>query len=188
MDLIRPRTVGVEQVALWAMQQVDFVGLLKGLGFTGPQRSAALGSIIGRLVKPASELATHQWLAEHSGLGELLDVDYEALKLSQLYRVSDRLYSSRAVIERALFDRVSTLFGLSTTITLFDMTNTFFEGAAEGNAKARHGRSKEKRSDCPLVTLGMVLDGGGFCQALRGLFRQRQRRQNHGSSVVSKMG
>ena len=25
-----------------------------------------------------------------------------------------------------------------------------------------HGRSKEKRSDCPLVTLGLVLDGSGF--------------------------
>lgn len=31
-----------------------------------------------------------------------------------------------------------------------------------GNAKARRGHSKEKRSDCPLVTLGLVLDGSGF--------------------------
>jgi hypothetical protein len=28
--------------------------------------------------------------------------------------------------------------------------------------KAKRGRSKEKRSDCPLVTLGLVLDGSGF--------------------------
>jgi hypothetical protein len=30
------------------------------------------------------------------------------------------------------------------------------------NPKARNGPSKEKRSDCPLVTLGLVLDGSGF--------------------------
>ncbi|WP_263458937.1 transposase [Bathymodiolus platifrons methanotrophic gill symbiont] len=42
------------------------------------------------------------------------------------------------------------------------MTNTFFEGEAKTNPKAQRGRSKEKRSDCPLVTLGLVLDGSGF--------------------------
>jgi hypothetical protein len=30
------------------------------------------------------------------------------------------------------------------------------------NAKAKRGHSKEKRSDCPLVTLALVLDGQGF--------------------------
>ena len=49
MELMRPRRVGVESAALWAMQQVNFTGLLQGLGFTGPQRAAALGSVIGRL-------------------------------------------------------------------------------------------------------------------------------------------
>ena len=43
-----------------------------------------------------------------------------------------------------------------------DLTNTYFEGAAAGNAKAARGRSKEKRSDCPLLTLGLVCDGSGF--------------------------
>jgi transposase len=89
-------------------------------------------------------------------------VDYEAMNLAALYRISDRLHASRAAIEQALFERVSDLFGLSTTVTLFDLTNTFFEGTAQANPKAQRGRSKEKRSDCPLVTLGLVLDGSGF--------------------------
>jgi hypothetical protein len=42
------------------------------------------------------------------------------------------------------------------------LTNTFFEGTAADNDKAQRGHSKEKRSDCPLVTLGLVLDGSGF--------------------------
>ena len=160
--LVRPRTVGVEAAALWAMRQVDFVGLLQLLGFTGPQRAAALGSIIGRMAAPASELATHSWLGERSGLGELLDVDYETLSLSSLYRISDRLLRHKPMLEAALFERVSDLFGLSTTITLYDLTNTYFEGEMAHNPKAQRGHSKEKRSDCPLITLGLVLDGSGF--------------------------
>jgi len=68
------------------------------------------------------------------------------------------------VIERTLFNRIHDLFGLETTVTLYDLTNTYFEGTAAANPKAHNGRSKEKRSDCPLVTLGLVLDGSGFAR------------------------
>ena len=54
------------------------------------------------------------------------------------------------------------MFTLEETVTLYDLTNTYMEGQAQSNAKASHGRSKEKRTDCPLVTLGLVLDGSGF--------------------------
>ena len=162
MSLARPRTVGVEAAALWAMQQVDFIGLLESLGFTGPQRAAALGSIIGRMAAPSSELATHAWLGERSGLGELLDVDYEAMSLSSLYRISDRLLRHKSELEATLFERTKALFGLDATITLYDLTNTYFEGEMTDNPKAQRGHSKEKRSDCPLITLGLVLDGSGF--------------------------
>ena len=45
---------------------------------------------------------------------------------------------------------------------MYDLTNTYFEGQCAQNPKAQFGRSKEKRRDCPLVTLGLVLDGNGF--------------------------
>jgi transposase len=54
------------------------------------------------------------------------------------------------------------MFSLPLTVTLYDLTNTYFEGEKEGSGLARRGHSKEKRSDCPLVTLGLVLDGSGF--------------------------
>ena len=50
---------------------------------------------------------------------------------------------------------------------LYDLTSTCLEGEAAANPEARHGRSKEKRSDCPLVTLGLVLDGSGFVRRSR---------------------
>ena len=50
---------------------------------------------------------------------------------------------------------------------MYDLTNTFYEGEAADQPKAQRGHSKEKRSDCPLLTLGLVLDGGGFVQRSR---------------------
>jgi transposase len=162
LEMSRPRSVGVEHLGLWAMEQVKFSDLLQDLGLTGPQRSAAIGSIIGRMAAPGSERATHRWLRERSSLGDLLDVDFEAMSQMQLYRVSDLLMKNQKSIESQLFTRVSDLFGLSCTVTLYDLTNTYFEGEEQNNPKAKHGRSKEKRSDCPLLTLGLVLDGSGF--------------------------
>jgi transposase len=162
LELTRPRSVGVEQVGLWAMQAVGFLELLLGLGISGPLRAAIVGAIIGRMARPASERATRRWLDERSGLGELLDVDFATLAEKVLYRASDALMQHRMAIEDALFSKVSDLFGLSTTVTLYDLTNTYFEGEAAINPKAQRGHSKEKRTDCPLVTLGLVLDGSGF--------------------------
>lgn len=67
------------------------------------------------------------------------------------------------MIEDKLFSRVQDLFELSSTITLYDLTNTYMEGEAMAkNPKAKRGRSKEKRSDSPLITLGAALDPSGF--------------------------
>ncbi len=164
LTLSDPRTVGGEAVGLWAMAQVDFVALLEGLGLTGPQRAAVLGVLLGRLAAPGSELATQRWLCERSALGELLDVDFAAMSRMAFYRASDALMRHREALEAALFARVSELFGLDWTVTLYDLTNTYFEGEAPINPKAKRGHSKEQRSDSPLLTLGLVLDGSGFAR------------------------
>jgi len=162
LELVRPRSAGGEHVGLWAMEQLRLPELLDHLGLNGPQRAAALGLIIGRMAAPGSELATERWLKETSALGELIDFDYSKMSRMQLYRTSDRLIRLREPIEKALFNRTVDLFALDCTITLYDLTNTYFEGQAASNPKAQRGHSKEKRSDCPLLTLGVVLDGSGF--------------------------
>ena len=162
IESVRPRSVGVEHAALWAMQQLDFADLLKQLGLNGPQRGAIVGSVIARMAKPGSERATHAWLQHRSALGELTGVDFESMSAMQLYRASDRLMAHRAQIESQLFEQALSLFDLQPTITFYDLTNTYFEGRAGAQPKARRGRSKEKRSDCPLLTLALVLDGSGF--------------------------
>ncbi len=162
LQLARPRSVGVEHAALWAADQLGLPGLLQELGLSGPQRQAALGLLVGRIAAPASERATWTWLRERSGLGELLGGDFETMGLSALYRANDRLLQHRKALETKLFSRAMGLFGQQPTVTLVDLTNTYFEGEAKAQPKAQRGRSKEQRSDCPLLTLGLVLDGSGF--------------------------
>jgi hypothetical protein len=162
LQLIQPRSAGVEAAGLAAMDWLGIDPILAGLGFNGIQRAAVAGSLIGRMAAPGSELATWRWLAERSALGELLGVNFDSMPLMQLYRTSDLLVRHRDKIEAALFGCIQDLFGLPVTVTLYDLTNTYFEGTAAGNPKAARGRSKEKRADCPLVTLGLVLDGSGF--------------------------
>jgi hypothetical protein len=161
VEVIRPRSVGVEHVALEALRHLGLDVELAQLGFNLHPLSAAIGVIVGRRVRPGSELATHQWLQQRSGLGELIDDDFASLDLNRLYRVSDRLLAHRATLEAFLYQQECDLFSLTETITLYDLTNTFFEGTASANPKAKRGHSKEKRSDCPLVTLALVLVGSG---------------------------
>ena len=162
IEMSRPRSVGGEHVTLEALRFLGLDKKLGELGFNGPQTAAAIGTIIGRGCAPGSELATHAWLRERSGLGELIDYDFEGLSLYGMYQVSDQLLGKKAALEQYLYEQERSLFGLQETITLYDLTNTYFEGQCKANALAAHGHSKEKRSDCPLVTLGLVLDSSGF--------------------------
>lgn len=162
LHLVRPRSIGVEHVGLEALNWLQFTEILKEIGLNGKQQAAVLGAVIGRMAHPASELSTWHWLRQESGLGELLNVDYENFSLMSMYRASDLLVRHRKEIEDALFANIKDIFSLSETVTLYDLTNTYFEGQVSGNSKAARGHSKEKRTDCPLVTLGVVLDGNGF--------------------------
>jgi hypothetical protein len=49
LELVRPRTVGVEHVGLWAMAQLGFVETLNALGLSAVQSAAVMGNVIGRM-------------------------------------------------------------------------------------------------------------------------------------------
>jgi transposase len=166
LELSRPRQVGIEQLALHALQQLKLIDKLQELGFNRHELAAAIGNIVGRMASPASEWATYHWLQQQSGLGELIGYDFDAMGHDRLYQASDLLWKHKAVLEAHLWQREQTLFDLKETIALYDLTNTFFEGAPDSEL-AQRGRSKERRSDCPLVTLGLVLDSSGFPRCSR---------------------
>ena len=159
VEALQARSIGVESLAWHALQQLQLDQKLTALGFNKVELAAAVGSIIARVVSPGSELHTHNWLQSCSALGELLDHDYGNTSLTRLYNISDKLLKHQTALETFLSDQEQTLFDLNRSIVLYDLTNTYFEGQCTQNPKAQFGRSKEKRSDCPLVTLGLVLDG-----------------------------
>jgi len=162
LELLRPRSVAIEQVAVAVLRQIGLDKQLEAPGFNGPQRAAAIGTLVARMAAPGSELATYHWLQNQSALGELIGYDFGGMKLKALYRIGDQLLKYKAALERFLYAQERTLFDFEEVITLYDLTNTYFEGTAQGNANAALGKSKEKRSDCPLVTLALVLDASGF--------------------------
>ena len=167
LELVDPRSVGVEHAALTAMRRCGLEDKLSELGLNRAQIAAALGNIVARMAQPGSELATHAWLKDTSGLGELIDFDFQTMDLNRLYRASDALYKHREALQEHLFGQARSMFGLGQTITLYDLTNTYFEGVAAGVSKAKRGHSKECRSDCPLVTLAMALDASGFVRRVQ---------------------
>ena len=53
------------------------------------------------------------------------------------------------------------LFGTSGAVIFYDLTNTHMTGRPASRL-ARFERSRQKRNDCPLVTLALATDEGGF--------------------------
>lgn len=161
------RTLGPEYVGWDAFNHLGFPQILSDLGFNREQIHNAALLIIGRLVHPASERETAHWGQRMSSLDELLGADFQHLSNNALYRTSDQLLKHRDEIEKRLAEKERTIFSLGEKIILYDLTNTYLYGSAQQSQKARRGRSKQKRNDCPLLTLALVLDDEGFPKASR---------------------
>jgi transposase len=161
------RTIGGEAVAHEFWKRLGFPQMLAEMGLERDEIDKATLLVIGRLLHPTSERGTALWAERISGLGELLGANFQHLGNNSLYRTSDRLVEHRDEIERRLAQREKGLFHLGEKIVLYDLTNSYLTGRAHESNQARHGRSKEKRSDCPLLTLALVLDEDGFPKASR---------------------
>ena len=156
------RSVGGESVVLATIKELELDRKLEGLGFNRPNIEASIGVIAARLLAPASELATHLWLQNETALDDLMETSFEPLSQDRVYKVSDMLLRNKDAIETHLQNQERHLFNLDEKILLYDLTNTFFEGSGKYNQKAHFGVSKEKRSDCPLITLALLMDSDGF--------------------------
>jgi transposase len=157
------RAVGAEHVVLETIKELEMDRKLKSFGLNRFQISMILGVVAGRMIVPGSERATHKWMQNVTALDELLGVDFSGVSLDSVYKASDLLLKNKEALEEHLRGAEGRLFDLKEKIILYDLTNTFFEGTGKFNRKAKYGgNSKEKRSDCPLVTLALVLDMQGF--------------------------
>jgi len=99
LELVRPRSIGVEHVGLEAIKLLNLPEILKEVGFNKIQREVAVASIIARMAEPGSEKSTWQWIIEKSAINELLGVDFESMSaIRKLRKLISWLKSSKEKI------------------------------------------------------------------------------------------
>ena len=156
------RSLGCELVGHAFYQRLGFPELMAACGLDAYQRDLAEAVILGRLIAPHSDLGTWHWLRAQTSLPEFLASDLEKAGKDAVYEVADRLWVHHKALEAGLREREGKLFPRGETIILYDLTNSHFEGRCLHNDLAKRGHSKQKRTDCPLVTLALVVDARGF--------------------------
>lgn len=156
------RTLGPELVGNNAWELLDFDRILSECGFGKKQLALAKSVIIGRLVSPGSDLSTYKWFKSRSSLNELLCNDLSNTGKDMFYEIVDDILSCKEKIEQELRMKEKEIFPRTDSILLYDLTNTYFEGSCLGNSLAEYGKCKSHRTDCPLVTLALVVDSYGF--------------------------
>ena len=127
-----------------------------------PWSVMAMVLVLMRLVDPSSELRIAQHLFERSALGDLLGISPEKVNDDRLYRALDQVLPHKEALEKHLKERLGRMFKLEYDLLLYDITSTYFEGVCEGNEEARFGYSRDKRSDCKQVCIGLVVSREGM--------------------------
>lgn len=155
------REAGPVHVGYQFWRRLELDSILEKVGLSQGARRLTLAMILNRLIHPTSELAMPDWIRT-TALADILGVDFSALAEDALYRNLDKLHEHRVAIESALADREQNLFGLDQTVFLYDVTSTYFEGRAMGNAKAKRGYSRDHRGDCKQVLVGLAVNREGF--------------------------
>jgi len=158
------RQAGAVHVGLEFWRRLELDRILTEGKISGRACKLTCAMVMNRLITPRSELAMPGWIRK-TALEDILGEDYSSLSEDSLYRNLDRLYPNRAKIETALSEVERNLFNLDQTVYLYDLTSTYFEGGAKGNAKAKLGYSRDKRPDCPQVVVGLVVNRDGFPRA-----------------------
>lgn len=161
IEVLEPRGLGPLNVAKAFWDRLGMGGVLKGCGMRKRDVELAMIEVFGRLIAPMSELATVDWL-KNVAVEELLEIEADKINKDSLYRVTDRLLKHKEVIEERLCKKEERLFNLEEVIYLYDLTSTYFEGICKRNGIARYGYSRDGRSDCKQVVVGLVIDREGF--------------------------
>lgn len=149
----------------WLVHQI-----LERLGIRDFLLSCGLGSdemdwmllnLHGRLLHPTSERATAVWVEEDSASKELMG-ELSAVHGQGLRQAALKWWSIHEEVEDHLYARMDALLDFGGSRYLYDLTNTYFEGRMQGSSLAQRGRSKEKRADAPLVSMGLLTNEAGF--------------------------
>lgn len=161
MKQTNDKSYGGEYVVNSIMEEYQFENILQEQGFTKNQINYSKMLVAGRMLHPGSERETGRWLNEGSSLPEIVR-QAGTINDNGLHRSAKLLWKNHEIIEKKLADKARDIFTLNDKIILYDLTNAYFEGSKRNSIKAKRGNSKEKRTDCPLLTLALIVDEEGF--------------------------
>ena len=115
--------------------------------------------LCSRFVKPVSKLALYDnWISRlYPGM-----IEHDTA-LQHIYRSLDLLHKYKEDIEKYLFSYGKNLFDINVDVVLYDLTTLRFESTRTDMGDLRQfGYSKEMRTDCTQVVLGLLTDTEGI--------------------------
>jgi transposase len=146
------------------MDELGVSGCLDGIQTKHPKLEFDLQKVVftqicSRFLKPVSKLALYDnWLQRM--YPKMIDHD---IALQHIYRSMDLLCTHKEDIESFLFNYGKDLFSLNVDVVLYDLTTLRFESTRTDLGDLRQfGYSKEMRSDCTQVVLGLLTDTQGI--------------------------
>ena len=155
------RQAGPTYVGHEFFKRLDMYENLENAGLSRPAVKLTCAMVLNRLIEPSAEHAMPAWF-KTTAISDILGFDTDEITDDALYRNLDKLHPERRKIEKTLAERERSLFNLDDSIFLYDLTSTYFEGAALSNESAKRGYSRDKRPDCKQVLIGLALGREGF--------------------------
>lgn len=153
LEIIRALPYGHVAAALGIARRIGLDRLV-----TGPQRKRdlILALIVARLIEPAAKLATARALDQATASTALgLALGLNAVTANQIYDALDWLGAQQDRIEAKLARRHLA----DATLVLYDLTSTYLEGRC--CPLARHGHSRDGRSDKLQIVFGVICSKDG---------------------------
>ena len=166
LEVDQVKSFGPEHLCLQTMEKLQLAEFLRAASWDDKDIKRAMISIISRAIYTSSEHKTEQILDMNSSISGLMRYE-DPISYKQLYRISDLLYEHKDQIDKFLYNRITDMFDLDDKIIIYDISNTYFESRKDQSSLATYGRSKEKRSDCPIVVFTGVINSEGFIRHSR---------------------
>jgi transposase len=117
---------------------------------------------VGKFCGQSSELGIAEAWYARTALEEIAGIDPALINDDRLYRGLDHIGRQKDALCEHLMRRYRDWFGVRFEFLLYDVTSTYFEGQALKNEKAARGYSRDKRSDCKQVCIGLVCTPEGL--------------------------
>ncbi len=175
-------------LALWRRLGLhELLGeLMEGGRESIPWSEVAAVLTAGKFCGVASELSLAQEWYGRTAMEDLTGIDAQLINDDRLYRGLDALGAHKDRLCEHLMERYRDWFGVRFEFLLYDVTSTYFEGAVPGNEQAARGYSRDNRSDCKQVCIGLVCTPEGLPLNFE-IFRGNRTDVTTVEEIVSKM-